>query len=148
MTHPRFRFASGLLWTLLVCAATTILGDYLFFQRNWAGAAIGIYCAALLIALLVRRQAVRRNGKALAAAAAAAIFAGTMIFDMNMLAWLMFWIAASMATLLPGDMTNYLRNFRFEPRYNSEGIGVTLLQIGALVMQGLVVFSVLSLIGG
>lgn len=53
-----------------------------------------------------------------------------------------------LATLLPGDLTNYLRNFRFEPQSNEQAIGVTLLQIAALLTQGLVVFSVLSLLGG
>ena len=101
MTHPHFRFTSGLLWTLVLCAATIVLGDYLFFQQNQAGAAIGLYNAVLLVALLVRRPAVRRNGKALAAVAAAFLFTGAMILDTSFLSWMMFWIAASMATLLP-----------------------------------------------
>ena len=101
MTHPRFRFSASLLWTLIVAAVPIIIGDYLFFQMNWGGAALGLYCATLLLALLVRRQAVRHSGKALVAALAAAMFAGALIFDTSPLALAMFWIAASMATLLP-----------------------------------------------
>jgi hypothetical protein len=53
----------------------------------------------------------------------------------------------SLATLLPGDTLNYLRNYRFEPKSSGQAARVTLLQVFALLVQGLLVWSVIALLG-
>jgi hypothetical protein len=56
-------------------------------------------------------------------------------------------LVMSLATLLPGDTLNYLRNFKFVPRKRWQAVGVTILQLVMLGVQGLLLASILSLLG-
>jgi hypothetical protein len=55
------------------------------------------------------------------------------------------WIM-SIATLLPGDVLGYLRNYVYRPSTARGAIGITVFQLLGLFVQGLLVFSVLSLV--
>jgi hypothetical protein len=101
MTHFAIRFRGSLWWTIGCAFAAVVLGDILFFQKEQFAGYFGVYELAVLALLLLARSAVRRDRRALLAMAAAAIFAGAMILDANVLAWILFWVAAGMATLLP-----------------------------------------------
>ncbi len=52
----------------------------------------------------------------------------------------------SLATLLPGDSLNYLRNFKFVPRADRHAWVIVVLQVFALLVEGLIVYSVSSLL--
>jgi hypothetical protein len=56
------------------------------------------------------------------------------------------WIM-SLATLLPGDTLNYLRNYRFTPRRRRDALRVTALQVAALLVQGLLLLSLAQAFG-
>lgn len=101
MTFSNLRISGSLKWTLLCALLGVALGDYLFFQKGWFAGGQGIFGLALLGLLLASRPAVRRSPMALIAIFAAAIFAVALLYDASFLAWVMFWTAAGMATLLP-----------------------------------------------
>jgi hypothetical protein len=77
------------------------LGDWLFWRGgNYAGA-LGLFGLALVAALLLARPAVRRDWRALIAAGLAAVYALAMVWDPSLLAFVLFWTAIGLATLLP-----------------------------------------------
>lgn len=78
------------------------LGDALFYQMHRGGSAIGVFAGAWLVAALAAGRAMRHDRRALVCLGAAGIFAAALIVDPNLLAWLLFWAALSMAALLPG----------------------------------------------
>jgi hypothetical protein len=81
--------------------ATVALGDWLFWQGgNYAGA-LGLFGLALVAALLLARPAVRQDWRALIAAGLAATYAAAMVWDPSLLAFVLFWTAIGVATLLP-----------------------------------------------
>jgi Domain of unknown function (DUF4173) len=77
------------------------LGDWLFWQgENYAGV-LGLFALALVAALLIARPAARRDWRALIAAGLAAIYALAMVWDPSLLAFVLFWTAIGLATMLP-----------------------------------------------
>jgi hypothetical protein len=56
-------------------------------------------------------------------------------------------VLMSLATLLPGDTLNYLRNYRFQPPSHRKAALVTVLQMLALLVQGLLVLSIIAVLG-
>ncbi len=101
MTNFTIRFRGALWWTIACSVAAVALGDILFFQKEQFAGYLGFYELAVLGLLPIARGGVWRDRRALLALAVAAIFAGAMIFDASLLAWMLFWVAAGMATLLP-----------------------------------------------
>jgi signal transduction histidine kinase len=98
-----FRLQSSFLWKLVVAATLVGFGDLLFFQWELGGGNLGFYGVALLAGMIAARHGVRRDWRALLAALAALLFAFAMIYDANLLAWMLFWIATGMAALLPAS---------------------------------------------
>ncbi|MCY1670058.1 DUF4173 domain-containing protein [Novosphingobium sp. SL115] len=90
-------------WTLkvVVVAGIVALGDVLFFELELSGGTFGFYGLALLMALALAQPAVLAQRPAAIALGFAAVYALAMAFSPGPLAWLLFWTAAGMATLLP-----------------------------------------------
>ncbi len=92
---PSFRVKQGLAFAL------ALLADVLFYQRGYAGGVIGVFGAALLVALMLGRAGSWHDRRAWCAAALALLFAGAMVIDPSFLAFMLLAIALSMAALLP-----------------------------------------------
>lgn len=84
-----------------LCIALVMLGDILFFQHGLFAGGIGLFGLAMLAAVAAAVPAVTRQRSALAALVMAGIYAVAMIYSASFLAWLMFWIAAGTAILMP-----------------------------------------------
>jgi hypothetical protein len=82
-------------------AALVALGDWLFWQRGGPGSAIGAFAFAWLIITALFRPAMLRDRRALIALVVATLAAGLMVDDPSLLGWCLFWIALTLATLLP-----------------------------------------------
>jgi hypothetical protein len=96
------RLRGGFALKGLTALAAIGLGDWLFWQGgNYAGA-LGLFGLALVAALLLARPAVRQDWRALIAAGFAALYAAAMVWDPSLLAFVLFWTAIGLATLLPG----------------------------------------------
>ena len=85
--------------TLVV--ALIALGDVLFFRLGLHGGTFGLYGLALLLALAIARPAVTFQPRARLALIMAALYALAMAISASPLAWMLFWTAAGMTTLLP-----------------------------------------------
>jgi hypothetical protein len=92
---PRFNF----LQKAVGAAGLLVLADWLFFLQL-LGATLGLFAFSLLLVLLLTRPPIRR-GAPLAALAAASLYAAALVDEPSVLAALLFWIAASLAVLLP-----------------------------------------------
>src|SRR5687768_7850134 len=101
MPMSAFRFRSSFVWKLWVAVILVWAGDWLFYQRELFGAYIGVYAVALLGGLLAGDHAVRQDRRAWIAIAAAFVFAGALVYDTSLLAWCLFWAAATLAALIP-----------------------------------------------
>lgn len=95
----RIRGSFGLKVALAV--GLVIGGDWLFWQQGHSGGAIGFFGVAMVLAMLLAHPAITRHRPAAAAAGMATIYALAMVYSSSLLAWLMFWVAAAMAVLLP-----------------------------------------------
>jgi hypothetical protein len=82
-------------------AALVALADWLFFFAFAAGATLAAFALALLATLFLSMKPLRRPGPALAAAGAASLFILALADDPSPLALGLFWLAASLAVLLP-----------------------------------------------
>ena len=89
-------------WKLVPAVLIVCFGDGLFYQRHLYGGYLGLFVLAVLAALLAGRPAVRHDRRAWPAVAAAGLFGLALIYDASLLAWALFWIAVSMAALIPG----------------------------------------------
>lgn len=97
----RLRFRRfGFVQKILLAGALVALADHLFFFQR-AGSTIGLFAAALLIALLVATPSIGRSKPALAAATAALVFVAMLGDDPSILAAFLFLTAAALAVLLP-----------------------------------------------
>ncbi len=76
--------------------------DWLFFASDQSGGAIGLVGLAVVAALGLTRPAVRQDRRALLALALAALAATAFVIDPGPLAFLLFWLAIGVATLMPG----------------------------------------------
>jgi hypothetical protein len=85
---------------LAAAAALVMVGDWLFFAGG-AGATLALYALLLLAALVATRPAVLRSRAARFAAGAALLFAAALADDPSLLAVCLFWVAATLAALLP-----------------------------------------------
>lgn len=85
---------------IVLAGALVALADHLFFFQR-AGSTIGLFAAALLIALLVATPSIGRSKPALAAATAALVFVAMLGDDPSILAAFLFLTAAALAVLLP-----------------------------------------------
>jgi hypothetical protein len=88
--------AKGLAALLLIIA-----GDILFFQTEQGGGNFGVFAAIWLGLVVIVRRSIWRDKRALVAAALAAVSAGALILDPSFLAWCLFCITLTMASLLP-----------------------------------------------
>jgi Domain of unknown function (DUF4173) len=99
ITIERLRGGFALKGTAALAAVA--LGDWLFWQGgNYAGA-LGLFGLGLVAALLLARPAVRQDWRAALAAGFAALYAAAMVWDPSLLAFVLFWAAIGVATLLP-----------------------------------------------
>jgi hypothetical protein len=97
----RFRFlAKGLAALLLMIA-----GDCLFYQTNQGGGYLGIFAGIWLTLVLLVRRSIWGDKRALLAALLATIFVGALILDPSFLAWCLFCLSITMASLLPDTAT-------------------------------------------
>lgn len=101
MPAAALRLTARFRWKLLPALLVVAFGDWLFYQRQLYGGYFGLFTLAVLGALLIGRPAVRHDRRAWVALAAAALFSGALLYDACLLAWILFWIAATMAALLP-----------------------------------------------
>lgn len=101
MPAAALRLTARFRWKLLPALLVVALGDWLFYQRQLHGGYFGLFALAVLGALLVGRPAVRRDRRAWVALAATGLFSGALLYDASLLAWILFWVAATMAALLP-----------------------------------------------
>ncbi|MEA3065356.1 MAG: hypothetical protein QOJ27_1808 [Sphingomonadales bacterium] len=85
---------------LVLAALLVTLADHLFFFQR-AGATLGVFALALLIALLVATPAIGRSKPALAAAGVAFLCALVLADAPSLLAGALFLTAAALAVLLP-----------------------------------------------
>jgi hypothetical protein len=85
---------------IALAAILVTLADHLFFFQR-AGATLGVFAVALLIALLAATPAIGRSASALAAATAALLFALVLADDPSLLSAWLFLTAAALAALLP-----------------------------------------------
>jgi Domain of unknown function (DUF4173) len=92
----RFSF----LQKVALAAALVALADHLFFFQR-AGSTLGLFAAALLVAILLATPAIGRSRPALAAGAAALVFVAVLGDDPSPLAAFLFLTAAALAALLP-----------------------------------------------
>jgi hypothetical protein len=83
-----------------VAAALVALGDWLFAGGEF-GASLGLFAWLLLVAMAATRPALLRSRSALVAGGAAALFAVALGDDPSLLAFALFWVAATLAALLP-----------------------------------------------
>lgn len=88
-------------WKLVPALFVVAVGDSFFYQQRLYGGVFGLFALGLLGALLAGRPAVRHDRRARAAVAAAGLFALALVYDTSLLAWALFWVAASMAALIP-----------------------------------------------
>jgi hypothetical protein len=99
-TQPRRARRFSFVGKIVLAAALVALADHLFFFQR-AGSTVGVFAAALLIAVLVATPAIGRSRPALAAAASALLFAMVLGDDPSPLAAFLFLTAAALAVLLP-----------------------------------------------
>jgi hypothetical protein len=92
----RFSF----LQKILLAAALVALADHLFFFQR-AGSTVGLFAAALLIAILVATPAIGRSRPSLIAAGSALLFVAVLGDDPSPLAVFLFLTAAALTVLLP-----------------------------------------------
>jgi hypothetical protein len=85
---------------IALAAILVALADHLFFFQR-AGATLGAFAAALLVALLIVTPAIGRSAPALAASAGALLLALVLADDPSPLAAFLFVTAAALAALLP-----------------------------------------------
>ena len=85
---------------IVLAFALVALADHLFFFQR-AGSTLGLFAAALLVAILVATPAIGRSRAALVAAAAALLFVALLGDDPSLLAAFLFLTAAALAVLLP-----------------------------------------------
>jgi hypothetical protein len=98
---PRFRLSRfSFARKILLAAALVALADHLFFFQR-AGSTLGLFAAALLIAILLAAPAIGRSRPALIASAAALAFVAVLGDDPSLLAAFLFLTAAALAALLP-----------------------------------------------
>lgn len=101
MPASAFRQHPSFVWKLGLAIVLVAAGDRLFFGQGLLGGHIGLYALGLLAALVAGNHAVRRDPRAWIALAAAGVFALALVYDASLLAWTLFWIAATIAALLP-----------------------------------------------
>ncbi|WP_336962733.1 DUF4173 domain-containing protein [Sphingobium aquiterrae] len=88
-------------WKMVPAFLLVGAGDWLFYQRQFYGGYFGVFALGLLGALVAGRPGMWRDRRAWVAMAAAALFALALVHDASLLAWALFWVAASMAALIP-----------------------------------------------
>jgi hypothetical protein len=86
---------------LVLAGLLVVLGDVVFWQGRQAAGVQGIFGLGLCAALLAGRPAVRRDRRALIALALAATYSLAQAWDPSPLAFILFWMAIGLATLLP-----------------------------------------------
>ncbi|WP_309623734.1 DUF4173 domain-containing protein [Novosphingobium sp.] len=95
------RWDGSLLLKIALAAGLVALGDTVFWRWEQVGGVQGLFGLGLCLALLAGRPAVRRDRRALVALGAAVLFACALVWNPGALAFVLFWIAIGMATLLP-----------------------------------------------
>lgn len=99
---PAFRrFVASLGFKYLVAVAVIAVGDWLFYRNQWFGSGLGIFAAALTLAALAGRPAVVRDRVALFMWFSSLAFAGALVLDPSLLAWLLFGASLGVAILKP-----------------------------------------------
>lgn len=87
---------------LVLTTMLVVLGNYVFWEMEQVTGVQGIFMLGLCGALAATRPAVRRDKRALVALAFAALYALAQLWDPSPLAFVLFWVAIGLATLLPG----------------------------------------------
>lgn len=93
----RGSFASKLIITALLIA----VGDFLFFQGEYLGAAFGVFGLCVLLGMASAMPSLVRDRRSRIALGIAALFAISIIYDASFLGWVMFTISAVSAVILP-----------------------------------------------
>lgn len=101
LSLPRLRpFGFGL--KLGLAAILVVLADVLFWGINKTpGSTVGVFTGACLLAAVIAHPPLRRDWRAMLAAALAGLYAIILFDKPGRLAWLLFWIALTVAVLLP-----------------------------------------------
>ena len=96
------RWQGSLTVKIAAALAVVTLGDGLVFGLERFGGWFGAIGVALCAALALSRPAVRQDRRALIALGLAGFYAAAFAYDPSPLAFLLYWIALGLATLLPG----------------------------------------------
>ncbi|MFN3516550.1 MAG: DUF4153 domain-containing protein [Novosphingobium sp.] len=99
------RWRGGFWLKLAGVLGVTAYADWLFFSAGQSGGAIGLVGLAIMAALALTRPAVRQDRRALLALALAALATTAFVIDPGPLAFVLFWLAIGVATLMPGTAT-------------------------------------------
>ena len=107
--RARWRFQAKIAAALALAA----LADLLFFDIQ-AGSVLGLFALVWAAVTLATQPALQRDQRAWALLALAALMAGVLAFDPNLLAWSLFWVSLAMAVLVPryaafGDAWQWFR---------------------------------------
>jgi Domain of unknown function (DUF4173) len=95
------RLHGAFLTKAILAVALVALGDLMFFQNGLYGGAFGLFGLAMVAVVALARPAVIRHIRPASALGLAALYAGAMAYSASPLPWVLFWIAAGLATLLP-----------------------------------------------
>ena len=101
MRSSALRLTARFRWKMVPALLVVGVGDWLFYQHHLHGGYFGLFTLVVLGALLIGRPAVWRDLRAWLALAAAGLFTLALAYDASLLAWLLFWVAAGMAALIP-----------------------------------------------
>jgi Domain of unknown function (DUF4173) len=96
---PRRSFLSSLTFKYALAIVVIAIGDWLFWQHKAFGSGLGVFAAVLSLAALAGRPAILRDRLALAAWVVSLVFAGGLILDPSLIAWLLFGGSLDMAIL-------------------------------------------------
>ncbi len=91
----------GLSLKLGLALTLVAAGDMIFYQHGAFGVSIGLFALSWLAVTIAANPALSRRPAAWIAIGIAAIAGSALVFDPGMIAWILFWVALSMAALLP-----------------------------------------------
>lgn len=94
-------FRGSFLWKFVPAAILVGFGDWIFYQQHLHGGYLGLFALLLLALLFAGRPVMMRERRAWAPAAAALLFSVALIYDASLLGVFLFWVAASVAALVP-----------------------------------------------
>ena len=101
MRSSAMHLTSRFRWKLAPALLVVSVGDWLFYQSHFYGGYLGLFAFTVMAALMMGRPQLRHDRRSWIALAMATMFALALVYDASLLAWILFWVAAGVAILLP-----------------------------------------------